>query len=110
MASLPAAGTTHRAPTAPLKRRGRPIPMVRHCFERIDDGLGRLRMLSAQRPPRENALHRFGHVQPGGPEWGIQRHDAVGDQPEDELRCGFRANVATDSTGSLPPFPREGCH
>ena len=36
-----------------------------------------LRMLATEGTAADDALHRFGHVQPRSAEWGVQRHDPV---------------------------------
>ncbi len=49
-----------------------------------------LRMVTLQRPPRENALHRLGQVQPGATQRRVERHDAVLEQPAAQVprTCG----------------------
>ena len=41
-------------------------------------------MVSLQCSPNEDALDRLGHVQPGAAERGVERHDAVVEQPADD--------------------------
>ena len=86
MAALPAAIPAGSTLTTPFKRRWRLIPMMSNGREPADDLIRRLRIASSQGAPDENILDRLGHVQPGGAQWRVERHDAVGNQPEDECR------------------------
>ena len=43
-------------------------------------------MLPIQRPPHQDALHGFSQVEPGAAEGRVQRHDAVLEQPADQVR------------------------
>lgn len=43
-------------------------------------------MLAGQRTPGEDALDGLSHVQPGGAQRRVERHDAIGDEPQDEVR------------------------
>jgi len=70
----------------PLEWRGVGVPAARGGFEPVDDVVRGGQCLAGQRPANEDALDGFGHVQPGAAERGVQRHDAVRDQPQHEGR------------------------
>src|SRR6188768_3498607 len=70
----------------PLEGGGVGIPAPGGGFEPLDDVVRRGRRLAGQRATDEDTLDRLGHVQPGAAERGVQRHDAMGDQPEDQAR------------------------
>ena len=48
----------------PDKRCGSPVPARHGLLQPVDDLLGGLGMLTAQRPADDDALHGFGHIQP----------------------------------------------
>jgi hypothetical protein len=55
----------------PLKRGGRTVPTTPGSFEPINDLNWGGRMLAVQRPPFENTLDRFGHIQPRPVQRGV---------------------------------------
>src|SRR3954462_15314935 len=61
----------------PDEGRGLPVPAPRRLLEPGAD-LGRApRLLPVERPALEDALDRFGHVQPAAAQRRVERHDAV---------------------------------
>jgi len=56
-------------------------------------GLG---MVSLQCSPHEDALDRLGHVQPGTAERGVERHDAVVEQPANDRPTQVAGQVVPD--------------
>src|SRR3954462_4106060 len=66
----------------PDERRGLPVPVAGRLLEPGAD-LGRApRLLPVESAPLEDALDRFGHVQPAAAQRRVERHDAVTAQPE----------------------------
>jgi hypothetical protein len=83
IASVPAAALPALA--VPDKRRGLPVPVPGRLLEPGANLRRTLRLLPIQRPPLEQALDRFGHVQPTATQRGVERHDAVPAQPQHHL-------------------------
>lgn len=81
MFALPTALTAQRAFTAPDKGSGLAVPAASHGLQIVNDGLGRLWLLTIEGAADENALDRFGHVEPGTAQRGIERQDPLLDQP-----------------------------
>src|SRR5215211_4050779 len=84
--ALSAALAAELALTTPDERRRIGVPATRGLFEPAHNLLRGGRRLPFERAAGEDALDRLGHVQPGAAERGVQRHDAAGDQPEDQAR------------------------
>src|SRR3954453_15036279 len=62
----------------PDERRGLPVPVAGRLLEPGAD-LGRApRLLPVESAPLEDALDRFGHVQPAAARRRVERHEAVG--------------------------------
>src|SRR5215212_2823552 len=80
--ALAAAPTPELALAGPLEGGGVGVPAAGGGFEPGDDVVRAGRRLADERAAGEDALDRFGHVQPGAAERGVQRHDAVLHQPE----------------------------
>src|SRR6185369_9288814 len=85
---------------APLERRGVGVPAARGGFEPVDDVVWGSWGLAVEGAADEDALDGFGHVQPGAAEWGVERHDAVLDQPEHEGRGLVAGQVVEDQQHS----------
>ena len=86
MASLTtalAAGGPSPAPDEGCRRR---VPSLRGGFQIDDDLVHRCRMLPGEPALLEDALHRLGHVEPRAAQGGVERHDAVVEQPAHEAR------------------------
>ena len=69
----------------PYKRGWLLIPAPRRLLEPGPDLLGAVRMLSVQRAALEHALHRLRHVQPAAAHRRVERHDAMGAQPQHQV-------------------------
>jgi hypothetical protein len=80
----------------PDERRGVGVPATRGRFEPVDDVHRRSRGPAGERTADKDALYGFGHVQPGAAERGVQWHDAVGDQPENQARGLVAGQVVQD--------------
>src|SRR6478609_8640285 len=71
----------------PGEGRGLPVPVAGRLLEPGAD-LGRAaRLLPVERPALEDALDRFGHVQPAAAQGRVERHDAVPAQPQLMAAC-----------------------
>src|SRR6266542_170663 len=66
------AHSTLSAFAVPDERRWRSIPARHPVLQPGDQLLHGFRMLSAQRSAVDDALHRFGHIQPRSAEWRVQ--------------------------------------
>jgi hypothetical protein len=53
-------------------------------------------MVAVQRTALEDSLDGFRHVQPTASDRGVERHDAVREQPEDELRRVVAGQIVQD--------------
>ncbi len=42
-------------------------------------------MLTGERPAHDDALHRFGHIQPRAGEWRVERQNAMSKEPIDQI-------------------------
>ena len=93
---LAAALAPELALAGPLERGGVGVPAARGGFEPVDDVVRGGRGLAGERAADEDALDRLGHVQPGAAERGVERHDAVLDQPQDQARGLVAAQVVQD--------------
>src|SRR4051812_1939649 len=80
--SLAAALAPELALAAPLEGGGVGVPAARRRFEPVDDVVRGGRCLPVECATDEDALDRLGHVEPGATQGGVQRHDAVLDQPQ----------------------------
>src|SRR3712207_4733821 len=70
----------------PDDRRGLPVPGLGGLLEPGAD-LGRApRVLAVERAPLEDALDGLGHVQPATAERGVERHDAVPAEPDQDRK------------------------
>src|SRR6266480_1325480 len=96
MASLDSTMTPRLALAAPDKRRGLAVPAPRGRLQPGDNLGGRLGMLAGQGPPPEDALDRFRHVQPRAAQRGVQGHDPVREEPEDEGDAQVPGQVVQD--------------
>src|SRR5215208_7942151 len=96
VAPLAAALASELALAGPDEGGGVGVPAARRRFEPGDDVARRSRGLAGQCTADEDALDRLGHVQPGAAERGIERHDAVGDQPQHERRGLVAAQIVED--------------
>src|SRR4051794_6510762 len=94
--TLMAALAPEVALAGPLERRGVGVPAAGGRFEPAHDVGWRVRRLSFEGAADEDALDGLGHVQPGAAEWGVERHDAMFDQPEHEGRGLVAAQVVED--------------
>ena len=94
--ALAAALATEQALAGPLEGRGVGVPAARGGFEPVDDVVRGSRCLAGERAADEDALDRLGHVQPGAAEWGVERHDAVLNEPQHERRGLVAAQVVED--------------
>src|SRR3954451_5805446 len=81
---------------APLEGSGVGVPAARGGFEPVNDVVRGAGVLAGEGATDEDALDRLGHVQPGAAERGVERHDAVLDQPEDQARGLVAAQVVED--------------
>src|SRR3954471_20413415 len=79
---LAAACAPELALAGPLEGGGVGVPAARRRLEPVDDVVRGGRVLAGERATDEDALDGFGHVEPGAAERGVQRHDAVLDQPQ----------------------------
>jgi hypothetical protein len=73
------------AAAMPAERRGLLVPGPRGLLEPGADLDGTAWVLPGQGTALENALDRFGHVEPAAAERGVERHDAVLAQPDHHL-------------------------
>jgi len=96
MSSLPTVLPAQSAFAAPDKGGRCLVPATRHRLQIGDDGLRGLGLLSVQSTPDENALDGFGHVEPGTAQRGIERQDAVLDQPAHHLGGAVSGQVIPD--------------
>jgi len=87
VASLTTSLAAGSAFAAPFKGSWVEIPTLCDAFQKGDDLLGSFWGLSCQTPAYQNALHGFGHVQPGAANWCVQRHDPMFDQPAYKAWC-----------------------
>lgn len=94
--ALPTALASEEALTTPDEGCGVGIPAACRGFEPVDDVVGGGWGLSIKGAADEDALDRLGHVQPGATERGVQRHDAMLDQPEDKARGLVAGQVVED--------------
>lgn len=83
--ALTAAYAAHNPLPASLERRGVAHPVGRGRFQPHDDLLRGVRILPRQRPAHGNPLNRLAHVQHDPLSGVLQRHDAVGCQPQHEV-------------------------
>src|SRR5215213_8616862 len=72
------------------------VPAARGRLEPVDDVVRGGRCLSGERATDEDALDRLGHVEPGAAQRGIQRHDAVLDQPQHQTRGLMAGQIVED--------------
>src|SRR4051794_1138621 len=86
MVALAAARASELAFAAPREGGGVGVPAARGGFEPVDDVVRGGGSLAGERAADEDALDRLDHVHPGAAERGVERHDAVLDQPEHERR------------------------
>src|SRR5688572_25395515 len=93
---LTAALATEVALAGPLEWGGVGVPTARGGFEPVGDVVRGGGGLAGERTADEDALDRLGHVQPGAAERGVQRHDAVLDEPEHQTRGLVAAQVVED--------------
>src|SRR6478752_1344075 len=100
VAALAAALAPELALAATLERRGVGVPAARGGFEPVDDVVWGRRGLAVEGAADEDALDGFGHVQPGAAEWGVERHDAMFNQPEHEGRGLVTGQVVEDQQHS----------
>src|SRR3954454_14693325 len=63
--------------STPDKGRGLLVPVHGHGFQPTTDLLTAVRVLTPEGPPLQNALDRFGPIQPASAQRGVQRQDAV---------------------------------
>jgi len=84
VAALAGAIPSCGALAAPFEGRRVAVPAARRRLQRGDDLRGRRRVRPLQGTALEDALDRLGHVQPAAAERRVERHDAVGAEPEDE--------------------------
>src|SRR5688572_2070932 len=82
--TLTTAFASELALAGPLEGRGIGVPAPRRRFEPVDDVVWGCRGRTGERAADDDALDRLGHVQPGATERGVQWHNAVLDQPQDE--------------------------
>jgi hypothetical protein len=94
--ALAAPLTTELALAAPDEGRRVGVPAAGGRFEPVDDVVRGGRRLPFEGAADEEALDRLGHVQPGAAQRGVQRHDAVSDQPEHERRGLVAAQIVED--------------
>jgi len=94
--ALAAALASAEALAGPLERGGIGIPAAGGRFEPGDEVVWRGRCVAGQRPADEDGLDRLGHVQPGAAQRGVQRHDAVLHQPQDQARGLVAGQVVED--------------
>jgi hypothetical protein len=73
--------------TAPDKGCRVLIPVCGNCGQPLTNLLATFRMLPLHGTPLQNTLQGFGHVQSTAAQGRVQRHDAVGAQPEHHLRA-----------------------
>ncbi len=78
-------GPAVRALAAPDEGRRVAVPAARRRLQVGDDVVQGRWVGPFQRPPLQDALDRFGHVQPAAAEWSIERHDPVRAEPEHEV-------------------------
>src|SRR5918995_7535033 len=83
---LAAALASELALAAPLEGGGVGVPAPCGRLEPVDDIVRGTGGLAGERAADEDALDRLGHVQPGAAERRVERHDAVGDQPQHQAR------------------------
>jgi hypothetical protein len=81
MASLTTSLAASSAFAAPFEGSWVEVPTMCNTFQKGDDLLGSFWRLSCQAAAYQNALHRFGHIQPGATNRCVQRHDSMFDQP-----------------------------
>src|SRR4051812_14857853 len=98
--ALAAALASEQALAGPLEGCGIGVPAARGGFEPVDDVVWARRGLASECAADEDPLDRLGHVQPGAAERGIERHDAVLNQPEHEGRGLVAAEIVQDQEHS----------
>src|SRR5215208_4861329 len=94
--ALAAALASELALAAPLEGSWVGVPAARGRLEPVDDISRGGRCLSRERATDEDALDGFGHVEPGAAERGVQRHDAVLDQPQHQTRGLMAGQIVED--------------
>ena len=94
--TLTAACASELTLAAPLEGGGVGVPAARGRFEPVDDVVWGRRGLAGEGAADEDALDRLGHVQPGAAEWGVERHDAVFNQPQHERGGLVAAEIVPD--------------
>jgi len=77
----------------PEKRRRLTVPATSGRLQPLDNLLWRLRMLAIQGPALADPLHGFRHVQPRAAQRGIERHDAMREQPQHEGSRGMPGEI-----------------
>src|SRR5258708_20501549 len=94
-AELAQTGTlpTTAALAIPDKGRGLAIPARHGLFQPVDDRLRRLGMLTGERPAHDDALHRFGHMQPRAGEWRGDRPKATVKKPTNQTTPQMSCNI-----------------
>src|SRR5436309_6037110 len=94
------ADSTLPALAVPDERRWRSIPARHRVLQPGDQLLRCCRMLSAQGSVADDALHRFGHIQPRAADWGVQRHDPMCEQPGNHVGAQVSGQVVPDQQQS----------
>ena len=85
---------------APFEASGRGIPASDGVFEPSDQLLLALWMLAGEGATADDALERFGHVQPGAAERRVQRHDAMLEQPVNDRPTEMPGEIVPDEDGA----------
>jgi hypothetical protein len=96
MPSLPCSIAPCLTLTTPHKRRRLAIPPTGRCLQPVDDLVWRLGMLPVQCASFQNPLDRFRHVEVRAAERSKEWHDAVGEEPEHEVRRMVPGEVIPD--------------
>src|SRR4051794_8859372 len=72
------------------------IPAGDGVVEPGDELLLGLGMVAVEGAADDDPLDRLGEVEPGAAEWGIERHDAVLEQPADDRPAEMAGQVVPD--------------
>ena len=72
------------------------IPSLRSRLDPCDQPLWRLGIVTVQGSTLEDALNRFGHVQPTPTQGGVEGQNPVGEEPEHDRRGRMALEVVQD--------------
>src|SRR5512135_243883 len=96
---------------SPVKRGGMTIPALDGVTKPVFEDLDVINMLSLQRSPDDDALHGFGHVEPGARTRGVQECNALFMAPPHEIAAVMACQIIQNeqhAQGRVHPIQLRG--